>query len=56
MKYKLSKEEKELMTSIENEEWVEVENIAEEKIKYQQYATETLDRYKEINIKIPERH
>jgi predicted DNA binding CopG/RHH family protein len=55
MKYKLSKEEHELMTSIEDEEWVEIENFAEEKLKYEQYAAETLDRYKEININIPER-
>lgn len=55
MKYKLSKEEKELMTSVENEEWVEIENFAEEKLKYEQYAAATLDRYEEINIRIPER-
>jgi hypothetical protein len=34
----LSKEENELMTSIENEEWVEIKNFAEEKLKYEQYA------------------
>lgn len=34
----MSKEEKELMTFIENEEWVEIENFAAEKLKYEQYA------------------
>lgn len=43
MKYKMSKEEKELMTSIENEEWVEIENFAAEKLKYEQYAAAALD-------------
>jgi len=55
MKYKLSKEEKELMASVENDEWVEIENFPEEKLNYEQYAATTLDKYKEINITIPER-
>jgi predicted DNA binding CopG/RHH family protein len=55
MKYKMSKEEKELMTSVENEEWVEIENFAEEKIKYEQYAAAALESYKKIDIEILER-
>ena len=31
------------MTSIENEEWVEIENFAAEKLKYEQYAAAALD-------------
>jgi predicted DNA binding CopG/RHH family protein len=55
MKYKISKEEKELMTSIENEEWVEIENFEEEKLKYEQYAAAALEKNEKIYIEIPER-
>ena len=55
MKYKMSKEETELINSIENEEWVEIENFEEEKLKYEKYAAATLERNKRININIPER-
>lgn len=55
MKLKLSKEEKELMASVENEEWVEIDNVIDEKSRYEQIATSTLEKYKEINIKILER-
>jgi predicted DNA binding CopG/RHH family protein len=54
-KYKMSKEEKTLMDSIENEEWVEIENFEEEKAKYEQYAAAALKRVKRVNISIPER-
>ena len=51
----MSKEEKELMTSIENEEWVEIENFAEKKLKYEQYAAAALESYQKIDIDILER-
>lgn len=43
------------MTSVENEEWVEIENFEEEKLKYEQYAAATLEKNKKIDIEIPER-
>ncbi|MDQ1352997.1 MAG: hypothetical protein QG657_3303 [Acidobacteriota bacterium] len=55
MKYKMSKEEKELMTSIENEEWVEIDNFAAEKLKYEQYAANALESFKKIDVEILER-
>ena len=55
MNYKMTKEEKELMTSIETEEWLEVENFEEEKLKYEQYAAATLEKHEKIDIEIPER-
>lgn len=51
----MSKEEKELMTSIENEEWVEIENFQAEKLKYEQYAAAALESYKQIDVEILER-
>lgn len=55
MKYKMSQEEKELMASIENEEWIEIENFTEEKLKYEQYAAAALESYKKIDVEILER-
>ncbi len=55
MKYKMTKEERELMNSVENEEWVEIENFEEEKLKYEQYAAATLEKNKKIDLEIPER-
>ncbi|NIM10729.1 MAG: antitoxin [Candidatus Aminicenantes bacterium] len=46
--------EKDLMDSIENEEWVEIENFEEEKLKYEAYAAATL-KDEQINIRIPGR-
>jgi predicted DNA binding CopG/RHH family protein len=50
----MSKEERELMDSIENEEWVEIEDFEEEKLKYEAYAAATL-KDERVNIRIPGR-
>ena len=44
-------EEKELMDSIENEEWVPVENIDKEKNKAMVAARNTLKKDKRINLR-----
>ena len=51
----LDKEERELMKSIENEEWVSVKNKAEEIRKARQYAEATFRKDKRMNIRIAER-
>jgi len=51
----MTKEERELMNSVENEEWVEIENFEEEKLRYEQYAAATLEKNKKIDLEIPER-
>ena len=51
----LDEEERELMKSIENEEWVSVKNKAEEIRKARQYAEATFRKDKRMNIRIAER-
>ncbi|MCK5851822.1 antitoxin [bacterium] len=51
-KIKLSQEEKDILTSYENDEWVSVPNINEEKIKLQKIAHNTLKKDMRINIRI----
>ena len=51
----LDEEERELMKSIDNEEWVSVKNKAEEIGKAQQYAQATFRKDRRMNIRIAER-
>jgi predicted DNA binding CopG/RHH family protein len=50
--YKLSKEEKELMDSVERGEWKRVSNFEREKKKAILAARETLKKNKRVNIRI----
>ena len=50
-----TKEELELIKSIEKDEWVSIENIEEEKKRFQTYAQATLKKDKRVNIRISER-
>jgi len=51
----LDQEERELMDSIENNEWKSVENLQSETAKYSKVAKATLNKNKRINIRISER-
>ena len=48
----MSKEEKELMNSIENEEWVEIDNFEEEKARYEKIAADSLKMDRKVNINL----
>ena len=50
--YKLDKEEQELLSSIENDEWVSVDNLKNEIKKHQEIAKNTLKKDKRINIRL----
>jgi predicted DNA binding CopG/RHH family protein len=52
---KLDKEEKELLESYENGEWVAVEDFEKEKTKYQQIAKNTALKNRRINIRLSEK-
>lgn len=51
---KLDKEEKELLKSIESDEWQSVENLESEKLRYQQIANNTMSK-KAISIRLSEK-
>ncbi len=51
----LDKEEKELLDSFENNEWVSVENVRERKVQMESYARATIRKDKRVNIRISER-
>jgi len=51
----LDAEEKELIRSIENDEWVEVRDIAKQKKLAKEYAEATIRKDKRMNIRISER-
>jgi len=51
-KLKLTKEEKNILDSFENDEWVSVPNVNEEIKKLQQVAANTLKKDKRINIRM----
>jgi len=55
MKTKLTKEEKEILDSFENDEWIAVKNLAERKKELIAYARNTLRKDKRLNIRISER-
>ncbi len=55
MKIKLTKEEKEILDSFENDEWVPVANLVKRKKELVAYARNTLRKDKRLNIRISER-
>lgn len=55
MKPKLTKEEKEILKSFENGEWVPLKNISKRKAVLMKYARSTLKKDKRLNIRISER-
>lgn len=44
--------EKDLLESYENDEWVSIENIEVEKEKYRQYAEATFKKDKRVSVRI----
>lgn len=51
----IDEEERELIESIENNEWEEVEKDKEYKLQAKQYAEATMKKDKRMNIRISER-
>lgn len=52
---KVSKEEKELLDSVEQEEWVSIPDFRKEAKRYQDYARATFRKDKRVNIRISEK-
>ncbi|MDO9577545.1 MAG: hypothetical protein Q7J16_06630 [Candidatus Cloacimonadales bacterium] len=52
---KLNKEELEILKSVENDEWIGVENLDSEKKRFKKYAEATFKKDKRINIRISEK-
>jgi predicted DNA binding CopG/RHH family protein len=52
---KLSKEEKELLDSVERGEWRTIPNFKKEAKQYQEYARATFRKDKRVNIRISEK-
>jgi predicted DNA binding CopG/RHH family protein len=52
---KVSKEEKELLDSVEREEWVSIPDFRKEANRYQDYARATFRKDKRVNIRISEK-
>lgn len=50
---KLTPEEQELLTSVENDEWLSVPNLEQEIKRYQRYAKAQIGELEEIKIEIP---
>ena len=55
MKIKLSKEEKDILQSYENGEWVEIPDMKNEMKKHIKYAEATLRKDKRVNIRISQK-
>ncbi len=55
MKAKLSKEEKEILESVEKGEWVPMKDLSERKKALAEYARNTLKKDRRLNIRISER-
>ena len=55
MKIKLNKNEKDLLTSFENDEWIEVPNMQNEIKKHINYAKASLRKDKRVNIRISQK-
>ena len=55
MKVKLDKNEKEVLTSYENDEWADVPNMKNEIKKHMKYAEATLRKDKRVNIRISQK-
>ena len=54
MTAKLTKEEKEILDSFENGEWVPVADLPERRKEHAEYARNTLKKDKRLNIRISE--
>ena len=52
---KIKKEEKELLDSVEKEEWVTIPDVREEVKRYKEYAQATFRKDKRVNIRISEK-
>lgn len=52
---KLNQDEKDILQSVENEEWNSIENLEAEKKRFKKYAKATFKKDKRINIRISER-
>ncbi len=52
---KLSKEEKEILDSVERGEWRRIPNFKKEAKRYQDYARATLRKDKRVNIRMTEK-
>ncbi len=52
---KLTKEEKELLKSYENDEWTSVKDLKKKKTENQRYARNTAAKNKRINIRLSEK-
>ena len=52
---KVSKEEKELLDSVEREKWVSIPDFRKEAKRYQEYARATFRKDKRVNIRISEK-
>ena len=55
MKNRLTKEEKEIVESFEQGEWIPVKDLSKRKKELMQYARNTLRKDKRLNIRISER-
>jgi len=53
--YELTKEEQKLLDEVERGEWVSVPNFEEEKKRFREIARNTLNKTKNINIRLSER-
>lgn len=51
----LDKEEKELLESYENDEWVTVKDVDKKKVEYQQIARNTALKNRRINVRLSEK-
>ncbi len=52
---KLTKEEKEILKSVENDEWKRIPNFKSEARRFQEAARATLRKDKRVNIRMTER-
>lgn len=52
---KLKKDEKDLLDSVEGEEWKTISDFKKESLRYQDYAKATFKKDKRVNIRISER-
>ena len=52
---KIKKEEKELLDSVEREEWATIPDVREEVNRYKEYAQATFRKDKRVNIRISEK-
>ena len=52
---KLTKEEKDLLDSVENGEWKQIHNFKKEAARFKQAAKNTMRKNKRVNIRMTER-